>query len=314
MLLRSLPLLLCLAIPFSTGCSSKEKNDKKTLKTHPTQGYKSPTAQRTLRNPDNHIPQRLSSSAGVSYSRVRTNQPYIALTFDDGPHPQNTPRLLDILRRYNVKATFYVVGTNAARYPNLIRRIVAEGHEIGNHTWSHPKLTGLSDAAVREQLNKTRNAIVAACGIAPKTLRPPYGSLSQRQRQWIRSEYGYPTILWSVDPLDWKRPGSSVVTSRIVQGTTRGGIVLAHDIHAGTIDAMPTTINKLLAKGFRFLTVSQLLNLAHTHTSPLPQVPPIPLQRPSTQAITTPSMGRTHLTAYPIPTSPYYRPYNRFLR
>lgn len=205
----------------------------------------------------------LPTSAGLrdSYNRVETNLPYLALTFDDGPHPANTPRLLDLLKAKNVKATFYVVGTNAKRYPEIMRRIVAEGHEIGNHSVTHPNLSKLSADGVRNELRVCHEAIVAATGVAPRTMRPPYGAITSAQKSWIKKEFGYSSILWSVDPLDWKKPGSSVVASRLVSGASPGGILLAHDIHAGTIDAMPSTIDQLLARGFRFVTVTQLLAL-----------------------------------------------------
>jgi len=108
-------------------------------------------------NPTVSIPAR--SAKGVSHYRGSASLPYVALTFDDGPHPTHTPRLLNILRSHNVKATFYVTGQNAARYPSLIQRIVSEGHEIGNHTWSHPNLTKLSDSAVKSQLDRSNTAI-----------------------------------------------------------------------------------------------------------------------------------------------------------
>jgi len=181
------------------------------------------------------------------------------MTFDDGPHPKNTPRLLDMLRQRNITATFYVIGNSVSNYPEIARRIVAEGHEIGNHTYDHPNLTKLSNAQVRSELNRTRDAIIRATGRKPRTMRPPYGALLTRQREMIHGEYGYPTILWDVDPLDWKRPGVAVVKSRILSGTSSGSIVLAHDLHSSTVDAMPTTLDGLLAKGFRFVTVSQLL-------------------------------------------------------
>ncbi|QQL46372.1 polysaccharide deacetylase family protein [Sulfuriroseicoccus oceanibius] len=196
---------------------------------------------------------------GISYSRVNTPAPYIAMTFDDGPHPRLTPRLLDILRERNIRATFYVVGRNAKLYPHLIQRMVAEGHEVGNHTWNHPNLTKLSDAAVHKELRTTEDAIVAACGVRPRTMRPPYGALRQSQRAMIKSQYDYPTILWDVDPQDWRRPGPAVVANRIVSKTRNGSIVLAHDIHSSTIDAMPAALDGLLSKGYTFVTVSQLL-------------------------------------------------------
>lgn len=220
-----------------------------------TPAYASPSAQ----NPAVSLPSNFSPDVGVSFSSVRNNGNYIAMTFDDGPHPKNTPRLLDMLRQRNIKATFYVIGKSVNQYPEIVRRIHAEGHELGNHTYNHPNLTKLSNAKVRQELDTTRDAIISAAGVKPRTMRPPYGALRTSQREMIHSEYGYPTILWDVDPLDWKRPGTAVVKSRILSGTSSGSIVLAHDLHSTTVDAMPSTFDALLAKGYRFVTVSQLL-------------------------------------------------------
>jgi len=255
------------------ACSAKDKAYKKSAS---NAGYRTPTMHGAgLRNPDIVLPSSPSGTAGVSHSRGRTTLPYIAMTYDDGPHPQNTPRLLDMLRERNIKATFYVIGRSVNMYPHIIRRIVAEGHEIGNHTWTHRKLTALSDTAIRQEMNSTRDAIIAACGVKPRTMRPPYGALRQSQRAWIYKEYGYSTILWNVDPEDWKRPGPSVVTSRIINHTRNGSIVLVHDLHKPSVDAMPATLDGLLRRGFKFVTVSQLLSLnppapvgASMHSSP----------------------------------------------
>lgn len=247
------------AITMLAACSAKDKDGKKTSS---NAGYRSPSLHGpALRNPNIFLPGNLAGVSGVSHSRGRTTMPYIAMTYDDGPHPQNTPRLLDMLRERNIKATFYVIGRSVNMYPHIVRRIVAEGHEIGNHTWTHRKLTALSNSQVRWEMNKTRDAIVAACGVQPRTMRPPYGALRQNQRAWIYKEYGYPTVLWNVDPEDWRRPGVSVVTSRIVSRTRNGSIVLAHDLHKPTVDAMPGTLDGLLRRGFKFVTVSQLLSL-----------------------------------------------------
>lgn len=211
-----------------------------------------------LRNPNMNLPSQFNGQT-VTHSRGLSTNPYVAMTFDDGPHPQNTPRLLDILRTRNIKATFYVIGGNVNRYPHIVRRIVAEGHEIGNHTYTHRKLTSLSDSEVRSEMRRTEDAIVNAAGVKPRTMRPPYGALLTRQRGMIFSDFTYPTIMWSVDPNDWKRPGPSVVQSRILSGAHNGAIILAHDLHAPTVDAMPGTFDGLLSKGYQFITVSQLL-------------------------------------------------------
>jgi peptidoglycan/xylan/chitin deacetylase (PgdA/CDA1 family) len=230
------------------------------IKTPSNSGYRTPSVNGPLpRNPDMPFSSNFPRGSGVSFSRVLVSGNYIAMTFDDGPHPQNTPRLLDILRARNVKATFYVIGRSVDLYPQIVRRTVAEGHEMGNHSYTHRLLSKLGDSELRQEMIRCHEAVGRAAGVRMRTMRPPYGGLLQRQRELVHAEFGYPTILWAVDPLDWKRPGPSVVTSRILSGTNAGSIVLAHDLHAQTVDAMPATIDGLLRRGFKFVTVSQLL-------------------------------------------------------
>ncbi len=230
------------------------------LKTPNNPNYRTPHPGGPIpRNPDMPYSWNFPPGIGISFSRVLVSGKYVAMTFDDGPHPQNTPRLLDILRARNVKATFYVIGRSVDLYPQVVRRTVAEGHEVGNHSHTHRLLTKLGDSELRSEMQRCRDAVSRAAGVRMRTMRPPYGGLLQRQRELVMAEFGYPTILWAVDPLDWKRPGPSVVTSRILSNTTPGAIVLAHDLHAPTVDAMPATIDGLLRRGFQFVTVSQLL-------------------------------------------------------
>lgn len=217
-------------------------------------------------NQASNLPSVPPPGAQVSYSSVQTDQRVVAITFDDGPHPTQTPRLLKMLRDRNIKATFYVVGKNVKAYPHIIRQIVADGHEIGNHTWTHPSLTSISDEQIRRELKTTADAISEAANYTPRTIRPPYGAINARVKELMFTEFGYPTILWSVDPQDWRKPGVSVVTSRMVNAAHPGAILLAHDIHASTIDAMPATLDQLLAKGYQFVTVSQLMNLGNLGT------------------------------------------------
>jgi len=195
------------------------------------------------------------------YNSVNTSRRVVALTFDDGPHPELTPKLLDILRQNGVRATFYVIGRNVEAYPDIARRIVVEGHEIANHSWSHPRLTALGAARLKSELTDTTDVIQRITGRRPTNMRPPYGAINDSVRQSILRDHGLDVIMWSVDPLDWKRPGAEVVRRRLVEGATPGGILLAHDIHPGTIQAMPGTISDLKAKGYGFATVSQLLAL-----------------------------------------------------
>jgi peptidoglycan/xylan/chitin deacetylase (PgdA/CDA1 family) len=204
----------------------------------------------------------------LSFNYVHVDGTYIAMTFDDGPSEKLTPKLLDLLAAHNIKATFFVIGENLAEHPEIVSRAAREGHEIGNHSWSHPNLGKMSDEAVRRQLRQTDDAIRQATGKRPTLMRPPYGSLSQRQKQWIHDEFGYRIVLWDVDPLDWKRPGPTVISHRILSETRPGSIVLSHDIHPGTIEAMHDTLDQLEAKGFKFVTVSELITMAkpETHT------------------------------------------------
>ena len=197
----------------------------------------------------------------ISYSSVTVSEPYVALTFDDGPHATLTPKLLDILKARHVKATFFVVGENAAQYPEILKRIVAEGHEIGNHSWSHPVFAKMSEGAVRSEVQRTQDAVTQGAGVTPTILRPPYGSITDLQRHWLNQSFGFHIIMWSVDPLDWKNRNSETVARRILAETRPGSIVLSHDIHATTVEAMPNVIDSLLAKGFKFKTVSELIAL-----------------------------------------------------
>jgi len=214
-----------------------------------------------------------SPAKAATYAQVRVDQPYIAMTFDDGPSAENTPRLLEILKQRNIKATFFLIGQNAAANPDIVRRILAEGHEVGNHSWTHPQLSKLSDDRVTAEITKTQAAIKDASGYAPTLLRPPYGAITPRQREWIANQFGLNIILWSVDPFDWKRPGASVITQRILSQVRPGSIVLSHDIHKQTVDAMPATLDALIAKGYKFVTVSQLIAMNKPKPPPADESP-----------------------------------------
>lgn len=154
------------------------------------------------------------------------------------PPPPHTPRLLDMLRERGLRATFYL---------------------IGNHSGSHPSMDRLSDVAVTTEIDQTTNAIFQVTGCPPVTFGPPYGAFSRRQRIGLHAARSLPTILWSVDPQDWRRPGAATVSRRILDQTRQGGITLSHDIHRGTIDAIPATLDGPTARGLTFVTVSQIL-------------------------------------------------------
>lgn len=195
----------------------------------------------------------------MGYSSVNVEGPYLAMTFDDGPHITNTPRLLQMLAQRHIKATFFMVGQCAAEYPEIVKRVAAEGHEVANHSWSHPNFAKMSEEAVRAEISRTQQAIFAGCGVTPKIIRPPYGSITDRERKWITGDLGLKIIMWSVDPLDWKNRNAATVARRILAEAHPGSIILSHDIHATTIDAMPEVLDTLLARGMKFVTVSELL-------------------------------------------------------
>ena len=232
----------------------------------------------------------------ISFNYVHVDGTYIAMTFDDGPDQKLTPKLLDLLAQHHIKATFFVIGQNAAEHPEIVARAAREGHEIGNHSWSHPNLARMSDESIRRQLRQTDDAIKQAIGKRPTLMRPPYGNLSPRQKEWIHDEFGYRIVLWDVDPLDWRRPGPSVVTNRILRETRPGSIVLSHDIHPGTIEAMHDTLDQLEAKGFKFVTVSELIDMAKPET-------PAPATAKS-QPSPAPSAVRSQPKAAATPSSP----------
>jgi len=213
----------------------------------------------------------------LTYNACTVEGPYIAMTFDDGPKPGQTDRLLDMLKERGIKATFYVIGQNAVAYPELIQRMVAEGHEVGNHSWNHTAFTKAGGAGVASQINQTDAALVAAGAPKPVTVRPPYGATNTSISKRLNEEFGQKVIMWDVDPLDWKHRNSARVTAEILKNTKAGSIVLAHDIHATTVDAMPATLDGLAQKGFKFVTVSELVAMDRPQlAAKTPAVPSAP--------------------------------------
>ena len=177
----------------------------------------------------------------------------VALTFDDGPS-YYTAGLLDILKEHNVKATFFVLGTQVRVQSETLYRTYQEGHQIGNHTWDHPNLTKLSDAQIREQMQLTDNLITQIIGVPTPFLRPPYGLYDDR----VMAAAGLPIIFWSVDPRDWEARDADIVAARIIDWSPVGAIILAHDIHKSTVDAVPAIIAAFKGRGIHFVTVTKL--------------------------------------------------------
>ena len=177
--------------------------------------------------------------------------PVVYLTFDDGPHPEYTPQVLDILSRRGVRATFFVIGSLAERYPGIIQRIIEEGHTVANHTWNHEALAGLPREAFDDTVGRTQDLLGAQ---AAPCLRPPYGSMDAFTRDWA-AQHGLEIALWNVDPADWRRPPAAEIARHIVDHAHDGAIVLLHDgggERSQTVLALDGAIGRLLADGFRF--------------------------------------------------------------
>jgi peptidoglycan/xylan/chitin deacetylase (PgdA/CDA1 family) len=189
---------------------------------------------------------------------LKSAQPSIALTFDDGPDPRWTPTVLDLLGSHQIKATFCLVGQHVAQHPELVRRIAAEGHALCNHTWSHDAaLQRRSPSAVRDDLERTSRAIEAASGgVGPRYFRAPAGNWAPGAVAEAR-RLGLGLLGWSVDPLDWRQPPAGEITRRVLARAGPGAIVLLHDgygARGGTVAALRTILPTLAAQNLRFVT------------------------------------------------------------
>ena len=199
---------------------------------------------------------------GIRVTKVVTgdpNQRLAALTFDDGPHGWRTADLLTILKRLNVRATFFVVGKMAMRYPELIERIVLDGHELGNHTFNHYRLPTLPLSLVADELNRTRDVLTGIVGSPTRLFRPPGGEYNDAIQKLIAQE-GYINMLWTDDPADYK-PGRTgeKITELVMRDITPGGIILLHSGLIATMNAVPILVNRMRSQGYQFVTCSELI-------------------------------------------------------
>jgi peptidoglycan/xylan/chitin deacetylase (PgdA/CDA1 family) len=190
--------------------------------------------------------------------RVPMTRRLIALTFDDGPYPFYTPLLLHVLERSHVAATFFCVGRSAQQFPELMDRIVASGDEIGNHTFNHYKLNGLSDEQIAEQIMEGGAILSTFVGRPLDLFRPPHGRYDKRVLE-IASAMGYRTVFWNDSPEDTKDISPTLEVQRVLAQARPGGIVLLHSGQYRTIEALPVIIEKLRAEGYTFVTVDKLL-------------------------------------------------------
>ena len=180
----------------------------------------------------------------------------IALTFDDGPGPY-TEKLLDILDKYDAKATFFLIGSKVSGQASVVRSIQARDHQLGNHSWSHPELPKLSVDQIAGEIDRTNEAIRQATGVKPSILRPPYGAVNGVVLEQLRLR-NMSSILWSVDTRDWADRNSQIVCSRAVAGARPGAVILMHDIHQTSVNAVPCILSSLKQQGYSFVTIQRL--------------------------------------------------------
>lgn len=189
------------------------------------------------------------------FVKPKTPKKVVSLTFDDGPDPTLTPKLLKILKHYNVHATFFEVGSSVIRYPSTSRLVLKYGNQIGNHSWNHPDLTTLSTAKATHQIALTDAAIYKATGTIPSYIRPPYGAVNSR----IGNLFDRPIVRWNVDSRDWAYLNTPKTVHHVLATTHPGSIILMHDIHPTSVAAVPQIIRSLKKRGYTFVTLPTLM-------------------------------------------------------
>ena len=216
-----------------------------------------PTAQKLANFPKPPEPKPAPAPAPAAPAPApTTGNKVIALTFDDGPGPY-TAHLLDILDQYGAKATFFLIGSKVSGQASVVRSIQARGHQLGNHSWSHPELPKLPVDQIAGEIDRTNEAIRQATGVKPTILRPPYGAANGVVLEQLRAR-GMSSILWSVDTRDWADRNSQIVCSRAVAGARPGAVILMHDIHQTSVNAVPCILSSLKQQGYSFVTIQRL--------------------------------------------------------
>lgn len=197
---------------------------------------------------------RFQSFGASDPNDVDTDAPMVAFTFDDGPNPSNTQRILDVLNANYSHATFFVVGTNAEKYPDTLKAISASGCEIGNHTYDHKDLTTLSISDVEEQIDKVNRAVKKATGENTTVIRPPFGAYNDQ----VLKQLEEPVVLWDLDTEDWESRNAKKVVDAVMSNVKDGDIILMHDIYDSTAEAVEILVPKLKEQGYQIVSVSEM--------------------------------------------------------
>ncbi|HCY37486.1 MAG: chitooligosaccharide deacetylase [Candidatus Margulisiibacteriota bacterium] len=222
-----------------------------------------------LKPSDNHWTSYVDNNLPYIIQHGDLNKRNIAITFDDGPQYDSTEAILTILRDFQIKATFFVVGSQAEKYPYLLKQMFDDGHEIGNHTFSHQRLTDLSREKAIQELENTRTVIFNQTGFIPYLFRPPGGKFDAETIE-IAKELNYTTVLWTNNSGDWQALSSNKLSKRVIDNTFPGTIILMHNSDSSsTLSALPTIIRTLKRRGFAFVTVSQLYSQQNNKSQPV---------------------------------------------
>jgi peptidoglycan/xylan/chitin deacetylase (PgdA/CDA1 family) len=251
----SVALLLVVAAAVSGGCRRRDGPPGQ------VGDYWARALEEAYRSPDELQAQnRREARKGIVYRKLIRGNPRVravALTFDDGPHPDHTPRLLAILREHHVRATFFVVGRMAEQYPDLIRREQAEGHLLANHTYHHANLVRIPDNLVEAEWQACNNVVEGITGYRMTYCRPPGGDYDAGVIK-AATDVGLTTVLWTDDPGDYAQPGDTVIEQRVLEHITPGGIILLHDGVQQTLDVLPQILDWLQHRGFACRTIDEL--------------------------------------------------------
>jgi polysaccharide deacetylase family sporulation protein PdaB len=215
----------------------------------------------------------------TSFYRGSKFKKQVALTFDDGPDNLYTPKILDILKKEHIKATFFVVGQMAKRYPDSLKRIDKDGHTIANHSWNHPILSKMPVPDVLKQIEDTNNVVASVIGKTPSFIRPPYGALNKELESAIGNK-GYKLIYWNVDTLDWNNQSADKIVATVKKETKPGSIILQHNAGSqsiqNTVDALPKLIAYLRSQHYEFVTIDDMLHTsAYMKTSKIESKQPV---------------------------------------
>lgn len=205
----------------------------------------------------------VDSGENPNIVKLDSSKKTVALTFDDGPN-KNTLNILDTLKQNHASATFFMVGTNINNFSDTVKRISAEGHELGSHSYSHKSLLHVKNEELDKEINEVSNQVKNLTGTDVKLLRPPYGSINGE----VKDKYPYSYILWSVDPEDWKYKDANIVKEHVLDSVEDGDIILLHDIHYTTAEGLKLILPELYARGYQVVSVSKLAELKGQELAP----------------------------------------------